>query len=55
MPKRRGAEGPALALLLDRYALAALKGRRATISAEIAQLEGKLRHRRQLLVHVDSC
>jgi|EndMetStandDraft_3_1072993.scaffolds.fasta_scaffold05617_6 hypothetical protein len=39
----------------NRYAVAALKDRRAPISAEIVQLEGKLRHRRRLLVHVDSC
>ena len=38
----------------DRYALSALKGRRATIAAEIVQLERRLRHRKESLVHVDA-
>lgn len=38
----------------DRYALAALKNRRATIAAEIVQLERQLRHRKDMLVHVDA-
>lgn len=36
------------------YALAALKDKRATIAAEIVQLERQLRHRREHLVHVDA-
>ena len=39
----------------NRYALAALKDKRATIASEIVQLEQKLRHRKEMLVHVDMC
>ena len=38
----------------DRYALSALRNRRALLAAEIAQLEGQLRHRKTMLVHVDA-
>lgn len=38
----------------NRYALAALKDKRATLSGEIVQLERQLRHRREYLVHVDA-
>lgn len=38
----------------DRYALAALKNKRATIASEIIQLERQLRHRKDMLVHVDA-
>jgi len=38
----------------DRYALTALRNKRATIAAEIVQLERQLRHRRENLVHVDA-
>jgi hypothetical protein len=38
----------------NRYALAALKDKRATIASEIVQLERQLRHRRESLVHVDA-
>jgi hypothetical protein len=38
----------------DRYALSALKNRRATIAAEIVSLERQLRHCRESLVHVDA-
>lgn len=38
----------------DRYALAALKNKRASIAAEIAQLDRQIRHRRELLGHVDA-
>jgi hypothetical protein len=38
----------------DRYALSALRNKRATIAAEIAQLERQLRHRKKSLVHVDA-
>ena len=38
----------------DRYALSALRNRRALLSAEIVQLEGQLRHRRNMLVHDDA-
>lgn len=37
----------------NRYALFALKDKRATISAEIVQLQRQLRHRKELLGHVD--
>jgi hypothetical protein len=38
----------------DRYALSALRNKRATIASEIIQLERQLRHRRDMLVHVDA-
>jgi len=38
----------------DRYALSALRNRRATIAAEIVSLERQLRHCRESLVHVDA-
>ena len=38
----------------DRYALSALKRKRATIASDIVQLERQLRHRRDSLVHVDA-
>lgn len=38
----------------DRYAMAALKKKRATIASEIVQLERQLRHRRDMLGHVDA-
>lgn len=38
----------------NRYALAALKDKRATLAAEIVQLEQQIRHRKELLVHVDA-
>lgn len=38
----------------NRYAIAALRDKRATISAEIVQLERQLRHKRENLVHVDA-
>lgn len=38
----------------NRYALTALRNKRATISAEIVQLERQLRHKRENLVHVDA-
>ena len=38
----------------NRYALAALKRKRALIAAEIVQLERQLRHKRESLVHVDA-
>lgn len=38
----------------NRYALSALKDKRATLAAEIVQLERQLRHRRESLVHVDA-
>lgn len=38
----------------DRYALAALKNRRSSLASEIEQLERQIRHRRDLLVHVDA-
>jgi hypothetical protein len=39
----------------DRYALSALKNKRATLAGEVVQLERQLRHRRESLVHVDAC
>ncbi len=39
----------------NRYALAALRDKRATIASEIVALERQLRHRKDMLVHVDSC
>jgi hypothetical protein len=38
----------------DRYALSALRNRRATIASEIVSLERQLRHCRESLVHVDA-
>lgn len=38
----------------DRYALSALKKRRATLASEMVQLERQLRHRREALGHVDA-
>lgn len=38
----------------DRYALSALRNKRAMIASEIIQLERQLRHRRDILVHVDA-
>lgn len=38
----------------NRYALAALKDKRATIASEIVQLERQLRHLRESLLHVDA-
>ena len=38
----------------DRYALSALRKRRGEIAAEIVQLEGQLRHRREMLGHIDA-
>lgn len=38
----------------SRYALAALRDKRANLASEIVQLEGQLRHRRSMLVHVDA-
>lgn len=38
----------------SRYALAALKEKRGILASEIVQLERQLRHRRELLVHVDA-
>jgi hypothetical protein len=38
----------------DRYALSALKDKRATLASEIIHLERQLRHRREMLVHVDA-
>lgn len=38
----------------DLYALNALKHKRATLAAEILNLEAQLRHRRDMLVHVDA-
>lgn len=38
----------------DRYALSALKHKRASIASEIVQLERQLRHRKDMLVHVDA-
>jgi hypothetical protein len=38
----------------DRYALTALRNKRASLASEIVQLERKLRHCRESLVHVDA-
>jgi len=38
----------------DRYALSALKNRRATIASEIVSLERQMRHCKEALVHVDA-
>lgn len=38
----------------NRYALAALKDKRATIASEIVQLERQIRHRKEMLIHVDA-
>ena len=39
----------------DRYALTALRKKRATIAGEIVQLERQVRHRMDMLQHVDAC
>lgn len=39
----------------DRYALTALRKKRATIAGEIVQLERQVRHRKDMLQHVDAC
>lgn len=38
----------------NRYAMAALRDKRATLASEIIQLERQLRHRRDMLVHIDA-
>ena len=38
----------------DRYAIAALKNRRAEIASEIVQLQHQLRHRKDSLMYVDA-
>lgn len=38
----------------NRYALSALKDKRATLASEIVQLERQLRHRKESLGHVDA-
>lgn len=38
----------------SRYALSALRRKRASIASEIVQLERQLRHRKESLVHVDA-
>lgn len=38
----------------DRYALSALRNKRAALASDIVQLERKLRHCRESLVHVDA-
>lgn len=38
----------------SRYALSALKNKRATIASEIIQLERQVRHRKDMLSHVDA-
>jgi len=38
----------------NRYALSALTRRRGELASEIVELERKLRHRKELLVHVDA-
>lgn len=42
-----------LAASANRYALAAIRERRAELAGEITQLESRLRHPRESLVHVD--
>ena len=37
----------------NQYAIAALKEKRATVASEIVQLKSRLRHRAELLVHID--
>ena len=37
----------------NKYALAALKDKRATIAGEIKHMERQLRHKREQLVHID--
>lgn len=39
----------------DRYAISALKNKRATLAAEIVQLESQIRSRKHGLEHVDAC
>ena len=38
----------------DRYALSALRNKRASLASEIVQLERQLRHRKESLGHVDA-
>ena len=38
----------------DRYALSALRNKRANLASEIVSLERQIRHRREALVHVDA-
>jgi hypothetical protein len=38
----------------NRYALAALRDKRAVLASEIVQLERQLRHRKKSLGHVDA-
>ena len=38
----------------NRYALAALRDKRAVLAAEIVQLERQVRHRKESLGHVDA-
>lgn len=38
----------------DRYALSALRNKRASLASEIVQLERQLRHRKEALGHVDA-
>jgi hypothetical protein len=38
----------------DRYALSALRNKRASLASDIVQLERQLRHARESLVHVDA-
>ena len=38
----------------NRYALAALKDKRATLAGEIVRLENQIKYRKQSLVHVDA-
>lgn len=38
----------------NRYALSCLKNRRGELASEVLQLERQLRHRKELLVHVDA-
>jgi hypothetical protein len=38
----------------NRYAISALREKRATIASEIVQLERQVRHKREQLVHVDA-
>ena len=38
----------------DRYALSALRNKRADLASEVAQLERQIRHRKEALGHVDA-
>jgi hypothetical protein len=38
----------------DRYALSALRNKRAALASEVAQLERQVRHRKEALGHVDA-